>query len=71
MIFLYASTPHENTSQYQCTIGLTVDCNKAKYQIGYYCFVEKQILRTKTARSMKGKKGTFGKITIETWGVEG
>ena len=52
MTFLYASTPHENTLQYQCTIGLTIGDNKEKYQIGDYCLVEKQIPRTKIARNM-------------------
>ena len=52
MTFLYASTPHENTPQYQCTIGLTIGDNKEKYQIGDYFFVEKQVPRTKTARNM-------------------
>ena len=52
MTFLYASTPHENTSHYQCTIGLTIGDNKEKYQIGDYFFVEKQVPRTKTARNM-------------------
>ena len=47
MTFLYASTPHENTSQYQCTIGLTIDDNKEKYQVRDYCLLEKQIPRTK------------------------
>ena len=52
MTFLYASTPYENNSQYQCTIGLTIGNNKEKYQIGDYFFVEKQVPRTKTARNM-------------------
>ena len=52
MIFLYASTPHQNTSQYQCTSGLTIGDNKEKHQIGDYCLVEKQIPRTKTAGNM-------------------
>ena len=45
--FLYASTPHENNSQYQCTSGLTIGDNKEKHQIGDYCLVEKQIPKDK------------------------
>ena len=65
--FLYASTSHENTSQYQCTSGLTIGDNKEKYQIGDYCLVEKQIPRTKTARNMLGKMWNLGKLLLKSW----
>ena len=55
MTFLRASTSHENTSQYQCTIWLTIGDNKEKHQIGDYCLVEKQVPRKKTARNILGK----------------
>ena len=71
MTFLYASTPHENTSQYQCTSGLTIGDNKEKHQIGDYCLVEKQIPKDKNRKKYVGKYVKFGKITIEILGVEG
>ena len=69
--FLRASTSHENTSQYQCTIRLAIDDNKEKHQIGDYCLVEKQIPKDKNCKKYVGKYVKFGKITIEILGVEG